>query len=213
MNFPLEPSEQLLDELADTLTREGYLIADHLLPPLLVEKLAFEFHQVEPSQLVEAGIGRQADYQKNEKVRLDKIQWLDAKSPVSYDYLSWMEALRIGLNRRLFLGLFDFESHYASYQVGAFYKKHFDAFKAPPASSAPNRVLSTVLYLNHNWEAGDGGELVIYADDSETVLAQVAPTLGRLVIFLSERFPHEVLMAHRERLSIAGWFRTQGLLL
>lgn len=28
-----------------------------------------------------------------------------------------------------------------------------------------------------------------------------------MVVFLSEKFPHEVLKANRKRYSIAGWFR------
>jgi SM-20-related protein len=35
----------------------------------------------------------------------------------------------------------------------------------------------------------------------------VAPRAGTLVCFLSERIPHEVLAAHVDRISIAGWFR------
>jgi hypothetical protein len=34
---------------------------------------------------------------------------------------------------------------------------------------------------------------------------------GTLVVFLSDRFPHEVLPARRERLSLAGWFRRRSL--
>jgi SM-20-related protein len=35
----------------------------------------------------------------------------------------------------------------------------------------------------------------------------VLPQGGRLLTFLSERFEHEVLPAHRERISLTGWFR------
>jgi len=36
----------------------------------------------------------------------------------------------------------------------------------------------------------------------------IYPRDGRLVLFLSADFEHEVLPAARERLSVAGWFRT-----
>ena len=39
----------------------------------------------------------------------------------------------------------------------------------------------------------------------------VLPRGGTLVVFLSDRFPHEVLPARRERLSLAGWFRRRSL--
>jgi SM-20-related protein len=38
------------------------------------------------------------------------------------------------------------------------------------------------------------------------------PTYGTLVVFLSDEFPHEVLKAHRDRYSIAGWFRVNTTL-
>lgn len=70
-----------------------------------------------------------------------------------------------------------------------------------------------MVYLNQNWSAEDGGELVIYnnqmsdssiVDNSKTI---VVPSFGTIVTFLSEEFPHEVLPAMRDRYSIAGWFR------
>ncbi|MBS0393650.1 MAG: 2OG-Fe(II) oxygenase, partial [Proteobacteria bacterium] len=66
------------------------------------------------------------------------------------------------------------------------------------------RVVSVVLYLNPGWQSGDGGELVLAADDGEHV---VEPRGGTLLAFLSERFEHEVRPARRERRSLTGWFR------
>ncbi|WP_338057695.1 2OG-Fe(II) oxygenase [Shewanella japonica] len=37
-------------------------------------------------------------------------------------------------------------------------------------------------------------------------VAAVTPSLGTIVVFLSEEFPHEVLPAKLDRYSIAGWF-------
>ncbi|MFW5816629.1 MAG: 2OG-Fe(II) oxygenase [Wenzhouxiangella sp.] len=106
------------------------------------------------------------------------------------------------LNRRLFLGLFEFEAHYAHYPAGAFYRRHVDSFQG-----AANRVVSLVAYLNADWRDDDGGELVLYEAAGRTRLATLAPRAGRVVLFMSEELPHEVLPARRERLSIAGWFR------
>jgi SM-20-related protein len=117
-----------------------------------------------------------------------------------------MEMLRVGINRRLFLGLFDYECHFARYAPGSFYKKHVDAFRG-----RSNRVLSTVFYLNPQWGSADGGELLIYSGDGQ-VEASVKPTMGTLVVFLSETVPHEVLPAARLRHSIAGWFRVNASL-
>ncbi|MDQ6997923.1 MAG: 2OG-Fe(II) oxygenase [Mariprofundus sp.] len=42
---------------------------------------------------------------------------------------------------------------------------------------------------------------------SPSLPMQVMPQAGRLVTFISEQFPHEVLPASRDRLSLTGWFR------
>jgi SM-20-related protein len=116
-----------------------------------------------------------------------------------------MEALRKGLNERLFLGLFDYECHYARYAPGASYQTHRDAF-----AGGGNRVLSTVLYLNEGWLPEQGGELVLYHDDAGRVAERILPRHNRLVVFLSERFPHEVKAGTRTRYSLTGWFRTNS---
>jgi len=64
-----------------------------------------------------------------------------------------------------------------------------------------------VTYLNSDWQPGDGGELVLYAEDEVTEIATIEPRAGTLVLFLSEEIPHEVRPAIRDRISIAGWFR------
>ena len=43
-------------------------------------------------------------------------------------------------------------------------------------------------------------------DGSERV-EDVLPLGGRLVVFLSEDIPHEVLPTQKERISITGWLR------
>jgi SM-20-related protein len=134
------------------------------------------------------------------QIRGDRICWLlAAESAAEREILSRLEALRVELNRTLMLGLVDFECHYAIYAPGARYARHLD--RSPRGAE---RVVSVVLYLNEAWCAADGGELVIAADDGEVT---VAPAGGTLVIFLSQRFEHEVRVAQRARLSLTGWFR------
>jgi SM-20-related protein len=43
-------------------------------------------------------------------------------------------------------------------------------------------------------------------------IARITPLMGSLVVFLSDRFPHEVTAASRLRYSIAGWFRVNASL-
>lgn len=196
---------RLVDEIAAALADRGYIVLEQPLPVAITQGLLAHL-AIEETQLKRAGIGRKHDYQLDDNIRSDKIQWLESTTPAVSDFLAWMDALRIGLNQHLFLGLFDYESHYAVYEPGAFYSKHVDAFRGKPG-----RKLSTVLYLNENWDKYNGGELVLYDGASDQQLERIAPLCGRLVIFLSEDFPHEVLPATAKRRSIAGWFRIKPL--
>jgi SM-20-related protein len=201
-------AESQLDLIADALVEQGYWVMDDALPKALLDQLLMHFNQLQGDEFKVAGIGRQTDFQVQETIRSDKIHWIQPSVEITAGFLQWMDSLRVGINRRLFMGLFDYESHFAHYPVGAFYKKHMDAFRGNPQQGQSNRVLSTVLYLNDAWQPSDGGELLLYAeDDDNKIIETLSPEFGRLVIFLSEKFPHEVLPAKRERKSIAGWFR------
>ncbi|MCQ3828786.1 2OG-Fe(II) oxygenase [Microbulbifer elongatus] len=196
-----------LDRIASALRETGYIVLPAPLPPSLLGSMLRHFRSIDRTRFQSAGIGREQEHQLNQFVRTDEIFWLDRSNPAVAAYLSWAETLRLGLNRRLFLGLFDYECHYARYDRGSFYKKHMDAFKG-----TTNRVVSTVLYLTPNWQPQDGGELQIYAPGSDEVIEKVAPRFGQMVIFLSEEFPHEVLTSHRPRYSVTGWFRVNNSL-
>lgn len=200
------PGEAQLTRLVTALENPGYCIMEHALPAALAAELAREGREEDLQNFHPAGTGRQQGHQLDTSIRADTIRWLEAKTPASTAYLAYMDALRGDLNCQLFLGLFAYECHYARYAPGAFYRKHLDAF-----AGNKNRVLSTVLYLNEAWDAGLGGELQLYAADDGTVLETIVPLHNRLVVFLSERFPHEVLPASCNRLSIAGWFRVRQL--
>ena len=201
------------DEIAMALRTDGYVVLPAPLPRGIPSGLLRHFKSIDEGHFKRAGIGREEEHQLNRFVRGDQICWLDGSSPAVNAYLVWMESLRLGLNRRLFLGLFDYECHYAYYERGTFYKRHLDAFKGNT-----NRVVSTVLYLTPNWQPRDGGELAIYAPEIEgnpptaEPLLKVAPRFGQMVIFLSEEFPHEVLTVNRPRYSVTGWFRVNNSL-
>ena len=95
-----------------------------------------------------------------------------------------------------------FEAHVAIYPPGTGYTRHADRF-----ARDPRRALSTVLYLNEDWQPGDGGALRIHLGGG--AWRDLEPRGGTLVIFASE-LEHEVLPARRERLSLAGWFKRRG---
>ena len=193
--------------IAAGLESSGYCVVSSLMPDTLLNDLFVHFKSLNDNTFVQAGIGRESAFQLNQFVRSDEIHWLSGTHPTTAEYFSLMEEIRLDLNRRLFLGLFDYECHYAFYSCGAFYKKHYDAFKGNNT-----RVVSTILYLNPAWSPGDGGELVIYHPDSGEILETVEPLFGRMVVFLSEEFPHEVLPVVMPRYSLTGWFRINNSL-
>lgn len=193
------------DYIVSAIAENGYVVLDEALPPALTEKLFVYFTSLDRDSFREAGIGRDEDYRLNQFQRRDRIYWLRSDTAELQGYFAWVEQLRQCINRRLFLGLFDYECHYACYPEGGFYKKHVDAFRG-----RSNRRLSTILYLNPQWRPDDGGELALYREGDEQAFLQVLPEFGRMVIFLSEDFPHEVLKARRSRFSLTGWYRVNG---
>ena len=191
-------------EISKQLEDTGYIVLAKPLADDLLEKL-FARCQDDPARFHAAQVGRGAAKQKIGSIRGDVIDWLDAGNSTDQIYLACMEALRLGLNTAIFLGLFDYECHYAIYEKGAGYAKHSDVLQG-----GKNRILTTVLYLNKDWQVANGGELVVYGPTGMSVIARVNPAFGTMIIFLSESFPHEVLTSLATRRSITGWFRVSG---
>lgn len=196
----------LFESITKDIVDKGYSISHYALPKELTTLLLKHIAVLPKDDFQRAGIGRAEDHAINELIRTDEISWIISNSKATCEWLKWTMSLQVFLNRRLFLGLFSFESHFSHYTKGDFYKKHKDAFKGED-----NRVLSIVVYLNKKWSVADGGELVIYENQFSTTadnsIATVTPSLGTIAIFLSEEFPHEVLPTKSDRYSIAGWFR------
>lgn len=199
-------SEEWLDALADGLTEHGWMSLDvrNHLGGSLLQSLRDEVRILDVTEsMAEAGIGRGANLTLDRSVRRDKIAWLQGFTVPQQVLFSFLEQVRVGLNQRLFLGLKRFESHYATYHCGDFYRKHVDSF-----AGRASRVVSLVLYLNEDWEITDGGALQVYnRHPDHEVCGIVSPEMGRMVLFMSEDIPHEVLPANRTRYSLACWFR------
>jgi SM-20-related protein len=194
-----------ITEISRQLEDTGYIVLAKPLVDKLLADLFARCHDDDPARFHAAHVGRGPAKQQMGSIRSDVINWLDTANSTDQAFLACMEELRLGLNAALFLGLFDYECHYAIYGEGDGYAKHSDVLQG-----RKNRILTTVLYLNKDWHAGDGGELVVFDPTGKSVIATVNPTFGTMIIFLSESFPHEVLVSHATRRSIAGWFRVSG---
>jgi SM-20-related protein len=155
-----------------------------------------------------AGVGRGNGLEVRDEIRSDQILWLRPENATAGQtvYLDKLEVLRLALNRSLFLGLLDFEGHFAIYPEGAFYKPHLDRH-----AGTSERIVTVILYLNPDWQPGDGGELKLWTTSGEKTgtFELIEPRLGTLVCFLAGDFWHEVMPAHKTRMSITGWFRAR----
>lgn len=199
----------ILDKLLDELADQGWGIADGLLPPHLSQQLLHEARERWQAQLFKsANIGRSQKKHVNTDIRGDKICWIHDTDtyPASLAFLAWAQEIQHELNQAFFLGLRRFECHFARYASGAGYAKHLDQHQ-----NTQFRKISMVLYLNPQWQAGQGGELDIYSLDSPAqAIQRVAPEMGRLVLFRSDTVPHAVLPCLTERWSVTGWFRNDA---
>jgi SM-20-related protein len=148
-----------------------------------------------------AGVSRGAGYRIDPATRGDEIAWLapDDAWPALAPLWDRFAALRDTLNREAYLGLTRFDVQLARYPGGgACYRRHRDAF---PGRSG--RRVTAIYYLNPGWRPDRGGLLRLHLADGPR---DVEPVLDRLVVFLSERLPHEVLPVFATRLAVTAWY-------
>lgn len=204
------PDEIIVDDvyqhIATTIGEVGWCVTPDFVSPLLASQLRQETrHLWQRGQFRHAGVGRGENFEINTKIRTDQVLWLDntTLSGAQKMYFGVLEQVRLAVNRNLFLGLMEFEAHFAVYPKGSFYRKHLDQFRG-----IGNRTLTAILYLNKDWRDEYGGQLRIYTDpDNPAFYVDVSPQGGTLVTFLSARYLHEVLPSTRPRKSITGWFK------
>lgn len=196
------------DDILQDLSEQGYAVSEDFLSHAQTAALAnVAVARQQAGRLVQARTGKVKT--ENESLRGDSIDWLDERStePPVIDCLAALEALRLTVNEHLFMNLHELECHVAIYPPGAVYQKHLDQFATGPQS----RLLSLVLYLNDGWLGSNGGALRLHLDHDTNDHVDILPAGGRLVLFESSQFWHEVLPSNRPRLSLAGWFRTRTL--
>lgn len=206
----VDPLAHAIEAIAD----QGYVIIDDFLLPDEVTTLAEIIkNKWLDGQMVSAKTGKSG--LKNQDIRSDYIAWLDEKetTPAVQSYFRQMEMLRLMLNTQLFMNVQELETHVALYPVGGRYQKHLDQFShgsslSNTSGNIQHRQLSAVLYLNQNWQEHHGGALKLHLDEENAI--EILPNAGRIVLFLSAKFWHEVLPANRERISLTGWFRTRS---
>lgn len=193
----------LNDALFDALYAQGYAVVPDFLPSDLREALYEEALQLYHADTMhQATIGQGLNNQVATDIRGDFIHWLDGGTPAQQAFLERMHAYQAQLNRTFYLGINNYEAHFALYPKGRYYKRHWDNFRG-----RGNRIVTTVLYLNPEWKPEWGGQLRLYTPDEQTILEDIVPQPGLLATFISSEVPHEVLPTRHPRVSIAGWMR------
>ena len=193
---------QQFDLLINSFIDNNVGIADNFLSKNLSGNLQQNIQQLQrEGQMKYAGIGNDSIADATQQMRGDKIYWLDKKNNnvTEQEFLDKVEDFIDHLNRTCYTGINGYEFHYAVYEEGRAYKKHRDQFKTDN-----NRKYSLICYLNNDWVATDGGQLVIYQND---IAQTISPNAQKAVFFKSDEMEHEVLLAHRPRMSITGWLK------
>lgn len=187
--------------------KQGWAELKDFINPSTAHGIRSELHEIQVRKgFKQASIGKLDQKAIDTAQRGDFISWIDPTDSQVHTrvYLEKINELISQLNYHFYLGIRDYECHYAHYPPGTFYKKHVDRHK----NGSPRRV-SSVLYLNPDWVPNDGGELVIYESPEKT--SRIRPLMGTLIIFLSE-LEHEVLITARDRMSITGWMLNEVIL-
>lgn len=151
------------------------------------------------SRLCAAGTGNDTAVVHNKDFRSDIIYWLDRNNTNLHEiaFFTLMDEFIHYLNSTCYTGITGYEFHYTLYEKDSFYHKHLDQFR-----NNESRKFSMVMYLNADWEQGDGGELCIHHTDHQQM---ISPMNRKTVFFKSSELEHEVLLTHLPRMSITGW--------
>lgn len=149
-----------------------------------------------------AGIGNDEEKDAKQKIRGDKIYWMDKNHTNIFEqeFLHQVDDFIDRLNSTCYTGINGYEFHYAVYEEGSYYKRHKDQFK-----NDDNRKYSLINYLNENWVEEDGGQLLVYQKNEE--VQKILPQSQKAVFFKSDEMEHEVTKANRSRMSITGWLK------
>jgi SM-20-related protein len=200
----LEHCHKLEDWLSwmDALSVNDYVIIDKFVDEYRLNTI-HTFFKSHLDGFTKAGIGALRDHVIRRDIRGDYTYWLDRKRDSElYNFWSLVDETVFVYNRYCFLGLSGYEFHLAYYPKKGHYDKHLDQF-----STRNNRTISMVIYLNKNWQKGDGGELEIFLKDGTSIL--VNPLEARCVMFKSAEVPHAVLASNKPRYSLTGWLLQQ----
>lgn len=185
------------------LENQGWCVAEQVYSDEFCSQVVTHLNELlAQAEFHSAAVGKKLDKTVDKSIRKSEICWIDHWQAI--DELSLLkrdlEHIMDEVKNYFLLSLKRFESQFAVYPIGGYYKKHLDQLR-----KSPHRQLSHILYLN---DCNEGGELVLYDRNNKLKIAQVIrPKKGQCVAFLSAQIYHEVLPVKDKRLSITTWFR------
>jgi len=191
------------DTLIDSYISNKVGIDINFLSDKLIKGLQQNISQLHSTnKMTQAGIGNAAVKDSNQKMRSDKIAWLDKTNNNAFEqeFLELAERFIAHLNSSCYTGIHNYEFHYAVYEAGSYYKKHIDQFQ-----SDDKRKFSFINYLNDDWQEADGGQLHLYHGGE---VQKIQPQSKTAVFFKSNEMEHEVVLCNRSRMSISGWLKS-----
>lgn len=188
-----------ISQMTQDISNQGFFYQENVFPISFIESLQQE---CDNRSMQKANIGNQQHKQINEQIRNDSISWLNDYEPNQnvQKYQDFLIQMQSTLNQNLYLSLNNYETHFARYDKGNFYKKHKDNFQ-----KSNNRIITLLTYLNKDWQVSHGGQLRVYKTENEFI--DFAPKAGSVIIFISSDIEHEVLPSHSTRYSLTSWFR------
>ncbi|MDD0854873.1 2OG-Fe(II) oxygenase [Halobacteriovorax sp. GB3] len=185
------------------LIENGYLVCDTLFQDQFASSLRdYALTLFERDQFRSAKTGQDVFEKHRPEIRSDQIFWIDDwnKNLLLNELNQTLESLKEEFNQLYYLSLRRFEGHFSVYEDGAFYKKHLDVHR-----NQRHRKITGILYLN---DLEDQGELVLYKRENKQEVEKIIyPKTGRLVLFRSEQFYHEVKASYKKRSAVTFWFR------
>ncbi|GMH93071.1 hypothetical protein TL16_g12529 [Triparma laevis f. inornata] len=210
----MSPIPNLDPSILNELSSQDYAIVPNFLTEEQVDAIIEDIHSLRSDDKFSvAGIGQDASNTINSSIRKTETMFIYPKLQFPTPALTFLyptlSKLSSTLTSKFNLNLSPFlhEALYAYYPHGGYYKRHVDAV---PSSASILRSFSFLIYLNKSWKPEDGGCLRLYTDvDDDSKYKDVEPTSGKLVIFKSDKLPHEVLETSAERLAVVGWFNRE----
>ncbi len=154
-------------------------------------------------QLNTAGIGKGHQLAIEPEIRDSQTHWIENWEELPELHFILSELMQT-MNQNFYLSLKRFESQFAFYSTGGFYKKHIDQHQ-----KTNNRLVTCIFYLN---DCPAGGELVLFnKDDKMKIDCEILPKKGSMAIFFAGHIYHEVKPVVSERYSLTTWMRDDEL--